>query len=167
MIGVIYRSPTFSNITRDEWISVIELSTMYGFKDARSLCIQELSKVNIPPTDKIVLGRKYRVLAWVKEGYEALVTKVEVMTAEELLSNANIVGWDTMAKVLRLRESGLGSTMQSMLKRLNPDCEHREDRVTHYYTVHCTKCHAVGSLDEEIEREFLKDCDMTDIADTA
>lgn len=159
MIGVIYRSSTFSDITRDEWISGLNLSTMYDLKDARSLCIQELSKVDIHPIDKIVFGKKYRVPAWVKEGYEALITKVKVMTAEELLSNANIVGWDTMAKVLRLRESGLGSTMQSMLKRLNTHCcdsEHRENRVTHY-TIHCTKCHAVGSLDEEIEREFLQD----------
>jgi hypothetical protein len=155
IIGVIYRTPrTYSDITLDEWMSVIKMSSLYGFEDARSLCIEELSKVNISPVHKLSLGQQYNVQAWVKEGYEALIAKEEIMTPEELLANANIVGWATMAKILQLRESGVSLTMQSISKRLNPDCEHRNDRVT-VWASHCNKCHEIRTSagQSQIERE--------------
>jgi hypothetical protein len=149
-------------MTRDEWLSVVKLSTMWGFVQARVLSIERLSKLDLSPTDKIVFGKKYQVLSWLKEGYAALVQKEDAMTAEELLENAKTLGWDTMARVLRLRDMGYGASPKLFLRRMHPKirchAEHGKD-----VKIYCPGCGGTGGIEgpgnlgQEIEREFLED----------
>jgi len=98
---------TLSNMARHEWVSALKLSAMWNFAHVRNQSISYLSasRFNLSPADKIVLGRENRVLTWLREGYDALVERGEVISAEELTEYAEMVGWDTMAKVLRISAS--------------------------------------------------------------
>lgn len=158
MNRIIYRSSTtLSDMTRDEWLSALKLSTMWGFADTRKQSIQKLSKLELSPINKIVLGREHRVLAWLKEGYDALIKREEVITAEELVEYATAVGWDTMARVLRLRD--FGGTSKRNLRCTLSDCKgHDKCAIGHY----CSCCHCnvnvttrIPNIDEEIQEEFL------------
>jgi hypothetical protein len=56
--------------------------------------------------DKIDLGRRYDVLEWLKEGLRALVnTEGKDVKEEEFEEAGRVLGWETMARVSRLRES--------------------------------------------------------------
>jgi hypothetical protein len=149
-------------MTRDEWLSVVKLSTMWGFLEARVLSIEQLSKLDLSPTDKIVFGKKYQVLSWLQEGYAALVLREDAMTAEELLENAKTLGWDTMARVLRLRDMGYGASPKLFLRRMHPKLQ-RHAGHSNDTRIYCPRCggyegiEGLGGLGQEIEREFLED----------
>jgi len=159
-------STTWSGMTREEWLSAIKLSTMWGFVGARELSIERLSKVKLSPTDKIVFGKKYQVFSWLKEGYAALIKREDVMTAKELYENAEVLGWDTMARVLRFRDMGYGASSKSLTRQIHPnDQRHVEHNVDLYCrTCNCwTTLRGDQGLDEEIEREFKDDFSSTEL----
>jgi len=155
-------STTLSDMTREEWMSAMKLSTMWGFTEARSQSIQKLSELDISPAEKIVLGKKYHIPAWLKEGVDALIKSEEVMTREELLENAKIVGWETMAWVLRLRNSIARDTRCQSCRSTNR---------SQIYCCSCENLYNAGAtyksdldLDEEIKRDFLEDVGMSETA---
>jgi hypothetical protein len=141
---------------------------MWGFAEARGVSVQQLSGL-LSPSDKIILGKKYHVLSWLKEGYAALIESENTMTAEELLENAKTLGWDTMARVLRLRDMGYGASLKSLLRRTHPKFKcldnHGDD-----ITLYCNSCNdelemmeGPGKLSEEIQREFPEDFGLTEL----
>jgi len=89
-------------LTRQEWISVLKLSTMWEFTKIRKWAIDELSKMKTEMGDMgmIECGRNFDVKEWWLEGYVGLLNRGETITDEE----AERLGWKIAARLLRLRE---------------------------------------------------------------
>jgi hypothetical protein len=86
---------------KDEWISVLKLSTQWRFLDARKLAIQQLqSRSDINSVERIVLARQYDVAAWLRTGYIELVQRRDIISREE----AEKIGWQTAFLLGQVRE---------------------------------------------------------------
>ena len=159
-------------MTYDEWTPALKLSTMWGFVEIRRHCIQMMSKLDLRPVDKVFLGTKYHVLPWLKEGYDTLIRREEVMTARELKEHVDVLGWETMARVLRL--------CVEMRPKSPTRCTHFECKAhAHGVTVNrvqafCKCCgntfkHAVvireaQDISAAIRSEFLEDFEASEAA---
>ena len=65
-------------MSKDEWISVLKISTLWRSFGLRKLAIGELEKLTLDGVEKIVLGRKYFIVSWVEAGYVTLVKNREI-----------------------------------------------------------------------------------------
>ncbi|KJA28751.1 hypothetical protein HYPSUDRAFT_61599 [Hypholoma sublateritium FD-334 SS-4] len=92
----IFRKPS---LTKEEWTSVLKLSTLWHFIDARNFAIKNLRPL-ISSLDRVVLGRDFYVSGWVKSGLQRFASRkrtIEDDEAEKLL-------FYTTIKLLRIRE---------------------------------------------------------------
>jgi hypothetical protein len=93
-------------LTTEEWISVLKLSTQWGFFDARKLAIQNLMiNATKRPDDlghvqRILLARQYEVGIWLRPGYTYLATRDGDISREE----AEAIGWETAFLITQIRE---------------------------------------------------------------
>jgi len=87
-------------LSREEWISVLKLSTLWELDDPRERALDELSKVGLGAVDKVVLGKSYRVGKWLLEGY------IELVQRDTTISDADVaaIGTYTAIQLFRIRE---------------------------------------------------------------
>ncbi|KAK7024965.1 hypothetical protein R3P38DRAFT_3193884 [Favolaschia claudopus] len=77
-------------MTKDGWIAVLKLSTMWRFIDARKLAIRQLQdRAGIDPIERILLARQYDVAPWLR-----------TISRDE----AAKIGWQTAFFLGQLRE---------------------------------------------------------------
>ncbi|KIM82558.1 hypothetical protein PILCRDRAFT_820414 [Piloderma croceum F 1598] len=88
-------------MNQDQWVSVLKLSTMWGFDEIRKKAIAELSKINMDTLDKVVLARSYSVGDWLYEGYTALVKREASLSFEE----AERLGYEIAFRLCQRREA--------------------------------------------------------------
>jgi hypothetical protein len=92
---------TNGKLTKQEWLSVLKLCTLWEFTQIRERAIEELSENDpLGTVDKIVHGKSYDVGKWVLDGSVELLEGNKTITNEE----AERIGWRTAAKLLLLRE---------------------------------------------------------------
>ncbi|KAF9228863.1 hypothetical protein BS17DRAFT_213769 [Gyrodon lividus] len=84
----------------EQWTSVLKLSTLWGFAMPRQTAIDNLSRLAIPPVEKIVLARTYGVEAWLLPAMNALVQRSKPIDMEE----ASRLGIETALKLASVRE---------------------------------------------------------------
>lgn len=53
-------------------------------QNLRDLAIEELSKREISPVDKVVLARKHHVKGWLRPAFEEIIEREEMMTMEQI-----------------------------------------------------------------------------------
>ncbi|KAF8161462.1 hypothetical protein B0H34DRAFT_380786 [Crassisporium funariophilum] len=93
------RVPTGS---QSEWLSILKLSTMWRFLALREQAIKELNTLrSLTPFDKITLGRRYRHLTWMMEGFKEVIDRSQPITDDE----ADLVGFPTAVRLFRIREN--------------------------------------------------------------
>ncbi|KDQ59005.1 hypothetical protein JAAARDRAFT_98282, partial [Jaapia argillacea MUCL 33604] len=83
-LGVLYPSH-FSEHTAstvEEWTSILALATEWSFQTIRTLAIRELFPL-ASPVDKIVVGNRYGIPAWLKDAYVAVCARASALTDEE------------------------------------------------------------------------------------
>jgi len=91
-------------MTKDEWISVLKLSTQWYFLDTRDLAIKQLNKrSDVGSADRIVLARQYDVPDWLRTGYTDLARRNEEISPED----AQKIGWETAYQLGRVREMAM------------------------------------------------------------
>jgi hypothetical protein len=67
-----------------EWSSVLDLAAKWKFEAIKALAIEKLA-VLVSPIDKIVLGRRYDIVEWLKDAYKAVCEQPSVLTLEEAM----------------------------------------------------------------------------------
>ncbi|KAH6894019.1 hypothetical protein BKA70DRAFT_1407494, partial [Coprinopsis sp. MPI-PUGE-AT-0042] len=74
-----------SSLTKDEWISVLKLSTKWLFNDLRQLAISNLCCPHLPgsclslitdPIERICLAKEYNVYDWLLDGYQGVIQRL-------------------------------------------------------------------------------------------
>ncbi|TEB37007.1 hypothetical protein FA13DRAFT_1727346, partial [Coprinellus micaceus] len=82
-------------LSQEQWIAGLKLSTMWDMRKIRILCIEELSSSNLTHIEMVKLGRQYKVTTWIIEGCTALVADADSLNLEGL----STLGWETAARV--------------------------------------------------------------------
>lgn len=98
---------------KDDWISVLKLSTLWYFLDARELAIQQLNGQSMGSVERILLARKYAVSAWLRTGYTDLARREEGISLED----AEKIGWETAVRLYQVRETAIKSYSYSQSPR--------------------------------------------------
>ncbi|RXW20424.1 hypothetical protein EST38_g5413 [Candolleomyces aberdarensis] len=103
------------NLSKEEWLSVLKLSTEWFFDGFRKRAINNFTSLNLDPVDKVNLGTQLNVSSWIKTGYRELVTRIDI-TVED----ARQVGWGAAIKLYGVRDSwnkmripGLGAKIEA------------------------------------------------------
>lgn len=87
-------------MSKEEWISVLKLATMWNFKEIRALAISNLSKQTIDPIEQILLAKSYNVPQWLHSGYDAIAQRSRMLSLDE----AEQLGYPTAIRVFQVRE---------------------------------------------------------------
>ncbi|KZV74168.1 hypothetical protein PENSPDRAFT_749475 [Peniophora sp. CONT] len=74
-----------SELSMDEWMSVLKLAKLWDLTDMRDRAVSQTERLlaNQSPLEKILLGRKYDVIKWLKDGYQAIAKRPTGLTKEE------------------------------------------------------------------------------------
>ncbi|KAF5313588.1 hypothetical protein D9611_010139 [Ephemerocybe angulata] len=97
---------TTINLSKEEWIDILKLSTAWEMVVVRATAIAELiSKDMTTPLDKVVLGRKFRIAAWLQEGLLGLVSQQPGSCASQGLETLGVaLGWKSAARVVWIQK---------------------------------------------------------------
>ncbi|KAJ7631360.1 hypothetical protein DFH06DRAFT_1005297 [Mycena polygramma] len=106
--------PQILSMAKDDWISVLKLSTLWYFLDARDLAIKQLNdRGDIGSVERILLARQYDVASWLRMGYTDLARREEGISLED----AEKIGWQTTVRLYQTREAAIKSYSQSYPNR--------------------------------------------------
>lgn len=91
-----------TTLTIDEWMSVLKLSTMWGFSSLQKRAAGKIEThvQDLRAVDLIVLARAYRVPAWLMKGYDKLARRKAYITPDE----RERLGLDTFFRLVEIRE---------------------------------------------------------------
>lgn len=101
--------PQILGMPKDDWISVLKLSTLWRFLDARDLAIQQLTSRGMESVERILLARSYDVATWLRSGYTDLARREEGISLED----AEKIGWETTVRLYQTREAAIKSYSSS------------------------------------------------------
>ncbi|KAF8216959.1 hypothetical protein K438DRAFT_1559229, partial [Mycena galopus ATCC 62051] len=103
LLKILY--PLTDFMSKDEWLSVLKLSTQWRFLEARDLAIAQLNNhSDIGDVELILLARQYDVATWLRKGYMSIAERSEIISEEE----AQKLGWQTAFRLSQLREKRIG-----------------------------------------------------------
>jgi hypothetical protein len=78
---------TTSTFTKEEWLAILTLSTLWYFHEARNLAIQHLDG-QLEEVELVLVGRAAFVPRWVLTGYRAIVERPKSYTLTEDIGDA-------------------------------------------------------------------------------
>ncbi|CAK5267265.1 unnamed protein product [Mycena citricolor] len=91
-----------TSTTTDEWISVLKLSTLWRFLDARDLAIKQLNH-RVTAVRRVVLARDYHVADWLRRGFTELATRGEGLDQEDVEQ----LGYTDAVRLYQIREDAI------------------------------------------------------------
>lgn len=118
-----------NSVSKDEWISVLKISTLWRCLSLRDIAIHSLDSIppsfspfssqsipgtNLAPVERILLGRKYWISSWVEAGYTALVSNGSVSDSE-----MEAIGAVESFKLMRIIQEAPKSPFRPRLYGLN------------------------------------------------
>ncbi|KAJ7699040.1 hypothetical protein B0H17DRAFT_1049973, partial [Mycena rosella] len=83
--------PQILGMPKEEWVSVLRLSTLWRFFDACDLAIKQLTSIGLGSIEGILLSRQCDVAPWLCAGYSDLARCEEGISLED----AEKIGWET------------------------------------------------------------------------
>ncbi|KAJ7154433.1 hypothetical protein C8R43DRAFT_1001276 [Mycena crocata] len=92
---------TLPTMSKDCWISILRLATLWRFLAVRELAISKLDSQVRNTLEGIMLARKYHVAQWLRSGIAALVQATHPAMA---LVDIQMIGWETATQIYRIRE---------------------------------------------------------------
>jgi actin-related protein len=78
-----HTTSTTLRFSKEEWLVILELSTLWDFHEFRKLAKEHLERQLDDPIERIIVGRAAYIPRWVVEGYECLVTRSECISEQE------------------------------------------------------------------------------------
>lgn len=101
-----YRTPSARNeLTKDEWLIVLKLSSRWFFKRLRELALARLKGLCQEPLEQIALGKEYHILDWVVAGYDHLVQHPDEGPYNDAVAEA--IGYKVALALCKCREKKL------------------------------------------------------------
>ncbi|VDC00613.1 unnamed protein product [Peniophora sp. CBMAI 1063] len=97
------------NLTKEQWIAVLKLSTIWRFRSVRNLSIQHLKHaLGDAPLERLLAARAYDVHRWVDGAIQDLVSRDEPLTTNEAaqLSVTDVVRIHQLRETRVLKDLG-------------------------------------------------------------
>ncbi|KAF7354223.1 hypothetical protein MVEN_01110100 [Mycena venus] len=138
-------------LSKDHWISVLKLSTLWRLLATRALAIRHLDAEVRNGAEGIVLGKKYHVASWLRSGYTALSRSAHGAIS---LADAEMIGWETATKIYRIREEA-AHKRQNVAQPIR-DCHNCGRTLSsggycnYCSKCYCSSCYPVGSMDVSV-----------------
>ncbi|KAG6864671.1 hypothetical protein C0991_007946 [Blastosporella zonata] len=104
-----HRRSLVRTLSDDDWVSVLELSTKWMMLDIRAMAVTYLTSSRMVSSDRVLLGRKYSVLQWLRSGYIAMAGSARLLAA-----NAEKIGKESTVRLYRAREKAWKSQSQAL-----------------------------------------------------
>jgi hypothetical protein len=85
------------DLSMDEWLSVLKLSSKWHFNDLRDKAITKLTALPMTPIQRVLLAREYAVPSWLIEGYVKILAGMGPSLEYPLFisqEDAYDLGWD-------------------------------------------------------------------------
>ena len=91
------------DLTFDQWVSVLKLTTMWRFTRLRRATIDKMTPMldSVDPIRRITLARVYDVAQWLLPGLHALARRTEPLKMNEV----EPLGLQTFGRMAQVRES--------------------------------------------------------------
>ena len=106
----IRRKYTYSNKTKEQWLTILKLATKWQFKEVRSLSIRELEKLDIDPVEKIAIYKEFKIKPeLLLPSYISICKKDRLPSPEE----GKILSIETVLKIASAREEMILSALSS------------------------------------------------------
>jgi hypothetical protein len=84
--GLLLGQPSPLNLTPDEWMSVLKLSTIWDFAVIRATAIKTLEMYGKEdPVSRIIVAKKYDIPEWFVPVVNALAKRSETLKEEEMM----------------------------------------------------------------------------------
>ncbi|KAJ2919948.1 hypothetical protein MD484_g470, partial [Candolleomyces efflorescens] len=143
----IHTTSTTLTFSKDEWLIILELSTIWDFHEFRKLAKEHLENQLDDPIERIAVGRAAYTPRWVLEGYQTLVTRSECISEQE----SERIGHLTTVRLYVLRheqcvESG------SIASRFREEIQALEQTERHHLCAEERRIDEEKRLEEERER---------------
>ncbi|KAJ2919949.1 hypothetical protein MD484_g471, partial [Candolleomyces efflorescens] len=90
---------TTVKFSKEDWLVILELSTLWDFHDFRKLAKDHLEHQLDDPIERIIVGRAAYIPRWVLEGYQTLVTRAKCISEQE----SERIGYLTTVRLYILR----------------------------------------------------------------
>ncbi|KAH6910274.1 hypothetical protein BKA70DRAFT_1186512 [Coprinopsis sp. MPI-PUGE-AT-0042] len=87
-------------LTKDQWLSVLKLSTQWYFKDLRKLAVARLSALDLTSAEKVSLGKRFHLSQWLLAGYDCLVRQEGLISFED----ARLIGYESTIVLYMCRQ---------------------------------------------------------------
>ncbi|KAF9552807.1 hypothetical protein CPC08DRAFT_768030 [Agrocybe pediades] len=154
-LRVLYPFMSRSEVTGYEaWISVLRLATMWGFQTIRTTAIGHLSGFlsTRSAAEKVSIGREYKVVDWVKDGYKALCQQ-PAETLEEMNRPNESFGldWEAIARIYFVREKLRRQSQITGNQYCNICCLSYGPS---YQATFACQCRYVSAIEEVFNREL-------------
>ncbi|KAL0579627.1 hypothetical protein V5O48_002399 [Marasmius crinis-equi] len=94
------KSPVPNNLSKEQWISALKLSTCWMLDEARKLAITNINLSSF--IEKVQLGRKFKVRKWVLDGLQGLASASNPLLP---LKDLEGLGEGTAMRLLYLRNT--------------------------------------------------------------
>ncbi|KAF8435083.1 hypothetical protein L210DRAFT_2546880 [Boletus edulis BED1] len=92
---------SYANQTKEKWLSILKLATLWGFNEIKHLAIRQLEKMKLGPIEKITTYKQYAVDGkLLLPSYFTLCTSPTLPSPEE----GNILTMDTILRLASARE---------------------------------------------------------------
>ncbi|KAJ7625579.1 hypothetical protein FB45DRAFT_750865 [Roridomyces roridus] len=114
-LSVLYPSNLnkFASLPKDHLISVLKLATLWRILDVRDFAIDNMDRHVTGTAEGIFLGRTYHVAKWLRSGYYALARSPgSTLIFSEV--DLQLIGWDTVVKLYRVREQAVHQHLQEL-----------------------------------------------------
>lgn len=90
--------PNLPNLTHEDRVAVLRLSTMWELVKVRKSIIEMMEKTPLDAVEKILIAKKERISTWLLNGYFALVRE-NPLTFERV----KLLDWETVAKLFAVQ----------------------------------------------------------------
>ncbi|KIK05790.1 hypothetical protein K443DRAFT_674848 [Laccaria amethystina LaAM-08-1] len=123
LLHVIYPNlaPKCSDLSQDELLAMLHLSTMWEFKEARKVVVAKLNEKPMDAIQRVQLAKKAKVSQWLLSAYTKLVSSAKPLTLREI----GTLDWEIIARLL-------------LVQQQRPELWRKQDEILRY-RVQCDK----------------------------
>ncbi|KAG6897009.1 hypothetical protein C0992_004720 [Termitomyces sp. T32_za158] len=92
--------PTEPELSKEPWVAILGLATMWEMCKIRSHCIDKLTNMAMSAVERAVLAKKFHVPQWLRTAYTELVDQGQTLS----ISDSSSIGYRSAVGVFQLRE---------------------------------------------------------------
>ncbi|KAH9485733.1 hypothetical protein JR316_0002648 [Psilocybe cubensis] len=134
----------------EDWVGILNLATMWEFTHVRA----SLNQLDKPIPERIILGRTYRVVDWLKDEYITLAQNPN-LDIKNLRDPSGIqLDWETIAKIMFVRDKNMLTNLRQGRSSSGYHCGTCNIYYGYHHEVLDCRCRIKPLIEEGFQEEF-------------